>query len=852
MNLRQTGTIRWWPLVVIGGFWLVFWWPVVWGREQLFVRDLTLFALPAKHYILERFAALELPMWTAKVSAGMPFFADLSNQVLYPGNLLVALAPDLETGLSWFVVVHGVGASVGCYALSRSLGLSRAVSLWTSLTYGMSGYVLSISDNVNYLPAVAWVPAGLAAFVRGLSPSPDGHIKWRCMIAAASCLAMLVLAGDTFNAPVFGFAAGLIALFRVSRDARRAPGFEPQSAAVQPFSMVAVQLIGVGTLAAGLCAIQILPAFDLLELSVRGAGVPLERRGVWSFPPQRVLELVQPFLFGTRLPAADFLAPQLYPTKFVPWADSVYIGLIPVLMAITTLGWSRRAGAPWWILGATAIALGIGQHASYFGPLTDIVPFLDSHRYPEKWLYWVTLSLCMLAGLGAQALLNKLRTIARTRPGAFARILTSLAVLTALAMLLHWPVQAWLGDAFNIPSALWSSRFGTAVTHGAGLLLHTGGLGLVLLAVCWSPAPWWRAATGMLLMLAVADLWWVHHGHLPTAPADLAVDEVPWAVTAIERRGSHPLGQVRVWFDSKAAGRTVLATRSPVLTRIVRSFEARDELATRAYFLIYASLFQKARIAPNHGLRHGVRYLNAEWSPLQALHHRKAAGALLGHQAARYLASVGVGYVITAERRRMLELDVSGLREIAVEPTLNLRVLEVANPAPRVRLVPTIVVGHDSIVGTSSLPGPMLDTEQRTLIHRAPGSPSITAWPQTRADPGAAAKITSAAPEHYELAIVSPYDNAMVVLDESWFPGWSATINSTSASVHIANRRFLAVQVPKGEHRVTFSYQTPGFSTGVLISALTVGLCIALLVWERRRQPGARFPRSGATRELES
>ena len=66
--------------------------------------------------------------------------------------------------------------------------------MWGGMTYGLTGYVLSITDNVNFLPAVAWVPAALAAHSTALSRKSG---TWSAVTAL--CLSAMVLAGDAMN-----------------------------------------------------------------------------------------------------------------------------------------------------------------------------------------------------------------------------------------------------------------------------------------------------------------------------------------------------------------------------------------------------------------------------------------------------------------------------------------------------------------------------------------------------------------------------------------------------------------------------------------------------------------------------
>jgi hypothetical protein len=63
---------------------------------------------------------------------------------------------------------------------------------------------------------------------------------------------------------------------------------------------------------------------------------------------------------------------------------------------------------------------------------------------------------------------------------------------------------------------------------------------------------------------------------------------------------------------------------------------------------------------------------------------------------------------------------------------------------------------------------------------------------------------------------------------ETWDPGWRATIDGVPADVLCADDVFLAVALPAGAHDVTFSYSTPGLTTGIGISIASLCLLAAL------------------------
>ena len=60
-----------------------------------------------------------------------------------------------------------------------------------------------------------------------------------------------------------------------------------------------------------------------------------------------------------------------------------------------------------------------------------------------------------------------------------------------------------------------------------------------------------------------------------------------------------------------------------------------------------------------------------------------------------------------------------------------------------------------------------------------------------------------------------------LVLTDTWFPGWLATVNGEAATIHRANHLFRAVSVEAGKSKVVFEYEPLAFRVGVWISGLT-------------------------------
>ena len=67
-----------------------------------------------------------------------------------------------------------------------------------------------------------------------------------------------------------------------------------------------------------------------------------------------------------------------------------------------------------------------------------------------------------------------------------------------------------------------------------------------------------------------------------------------------------------------------------------------------------------------------------------------------------------------------------------------------------------------------------------------------------------------------------------LVLADTWYPGWKATLDDSLVEIHRVNYLFRGVTVPEGRHAIEFTYQPPSFRNGSLISV--TGLVIVFLL----------------------
>jgi ribosomal protein L33 len=97
-------------------------------------------------------------------------------------------------------------------------------------------------------------------------------------------------------------------------------------------------------------------------------------------------------------------------------------------------------------------------------------------------------------------------------------------------------------------------------------------------------------------------------------------------------------------------------------------------------------------------------------------------------------------------------------------------------------------------------------------------------------------------PERIELRSWSPRD-AVLVLSERDYPGWSARVDGQPSKVLRADYILRGVYLPAGRHEIELSFDPPGFALGVelagrvlaaLLLLVALRVALALLVGARR------------------
>jgi len=123
------------------------------------------------------------------------------------------------------------------------------------------------------------------------------------------------------------------------------------------------------------------------------------------------------------------------------------------------------------------------------------------------------------------------------------------------------------------------------------------------------------------------------------------------------------------------------------------------------------------------------------------------------------------------------------------------------------------------------------DFQRGVLLEADPGFASGPAAPVV------AAEIISYEPERVVVEAEAAGDS-LLVLSDSHYPGWQATVDGEPAQLLRANGLYRAVRLDQGRHRVVFEYAPASLRAGALLSSASL-LAFGALAFIARNRSGS-------------
>jgi hypothetical protein len=310
-----------------------------------------------------------IPFWNPYNFFGTPFSAQPDKGILYPLSAIVYLLP-FNIGIDLYITLHFFLASLFMYWLMRGW-VDRQSSLFSAITYGFSGFMLS-GINISYAPGASWTPLFLLALLRA-----EKLKSLRYGVGAGICLGMQFLCGT----PAFLYFNLLILFILGVYWTVRNFLF------IKILSVVLLSFLG-------LFLFQILPFLQMLSLSFRAESLPYSHTIDASLSPAELIELLLPGFTNIDVEGYSFC----YIGQW--WILSIYLGILPILFATIALFIKSRLTLTLGFGTLLLLLFSFGGYTPFHYLAYRLVPGIDLVRYPVKSFSHITLFLSILAGIG--------------------------------------------------------------------------------------------------------------------------------------------------------------------------------------------------------------------------------------------------------------------------------------------------------------------------------------------------------------------------------------------------------------------------------------------------------------------
>lgn len=748
-------------------------------------------------------------LWTGSMFSGMPTF---SISTKYEGNMLDPLYKYMFWGHRppSYLFISLVGAFLLMLAFGANIWLAVAGAVAvTFCSYNME--IIQVGHN-SKMVAIAFMPWALAALV----------YSYRKNALIGSALFAIAIAFQIkANHPqityylaiiIFGYA---IAELCGAIKAKKLPSFIKTSVMV---------LVG-GLLGIATNANMLIPTYEYSKYTMRGGselsadedvktgGLKIDYATNWSYGINEMPNLMIPNYNGGsssgtldrnsntykvlkgRYQGAEQLIRQL-PSYWGPQpftAGPMYMGAVSVFLFVLGLILVRDR-YKWWIVGVTAIAvmLSWGSHFMWFSEIWfKHVPMYNKFRTVSMILVILQMTIPIMAILGVKELFATEPTKENSR-----KMLKSLAIATAITAgfcLIVGLVPSLAGSFVSSSDASLPGDITSALQQDRQALLSNDAfrsLGLILAtaAILWISAIAGKIkpiiAYAAIAVLILGDLWTVDRRYL---------------------NKSHFFNQKE--FNSQYAERPV---DKLIHEDTDPSFRVLD---------VSVNTFNDAIVSYHHKTIGG-------YSPAKLQRYQDLIDYYIAPEMSQLTKDLNSA-IKGAETISDIE---KGFGYYPVLSMLNMRyvVFDGNNPPARYDkalgnawfVSKAIAAGNadEEIALLSSI-----DPAESAVIYTGSGA-KATAKPVSEND---RIELTSYAPNKLEYSYSSA-NGGLAVFSEIYYPaGWTATIDGKDElEILRANWTLRALDLPAGNHSLTFTFRPESYYTGK-----TISLCTSLAIW---------------------
>lgn len=709
--------------------------------------------------------------WMPYTFGGMPFLANTGNgDTFYPTFLLrLFLSPD--AGVSLGFMIHLVLAGVFMFLFLRALKLDWGAAFTGGAAYLMSGQIVSLVSpgHDGKLFVSALLPLALYFLYKGVTgPS------WRSYVGFGVTVGLSLITPHVQLTYYLLMAAGFWWLYLVFLSGER-----PASSSWTTMAVLFVGALGLGF---ALASIQLMPFFEYIPFSPRGAAGSsssgYEYGTGWSMPPEEVIGTLWPAFMGN---LRDYWGRN--PFKL----HSDYIGIAALILASFGFLLEGRKRLAWFFIFLTGYGLlyAFGGYTPFYRIPYTILPGISKTRVPSMIFFLVSFSVAALSAMGVQALVQLDDAIRRKRLLWLAGVLGVLSLLAVAG-----GIQLFM-ELMADPQ-----RFGGVIANYPNFRIDAVRVlffGLLTIGLLWRrfPQAVWGLAIGAVVLL---DLWTVERQFIlwtPPAAESFAADGVVQAV-----QGDRTIFRVLPYgvYDEN---------RNYLMTHRVRSVLGYNGQELHRYDELLGGKNEWKNLgSPSLWRLLAIKYVVLP-QEIEGASLTKIAGPVPTHDGQQV-------YVYRFDEAQPF----ASLVPLAIKTPEEQIIPTLADPRFDGRRF--LLVSPDASVGMAAPLGPVDIIE----------NPVHTEMPREG---------------QYRFTLAEPAaQDAFLSVSENWYPDWHATVDGEPAEVVRAQFSLMAVPVPAGAKVVELTFSSGAYQRGKTVTLTIVALLILMLLADgvaRLRRP---------------
>jgi len=815
---------------------LFFFYDLLGERFLLIERDLCPYFIPPRFFWVESIKHGSFPLWNPYQFSGHPFFANPQHAIFYPLNSLFFLLP-FDIAFNAIIILHFFLGGLFTYLFLKDLKVNSAGALISGLIFMLSGYLLSVHSLLTILLSSVWTPLIMLFFRRAINGKGFKNEIITAILITISFLGggIEIVYGNFLVLLIMVVFSPFPYIEFVADKPRRYKFFFSAPVywgRIRNLFNRCRSLVIVSILFLFLSAIQLFPFLELFHHSIRGNGISYPEATTWSFAPKDVLLFFLPDAYGYFLDMKKYWVTQC-------WFKTLYTGGLPFILCLiffitpsSPFSPSEERVRRFWgeqklfvILMALSIFLSLGHYNPLYPFVFKYIPFFNGIRYPAKFLYIFILVLSITAGLGFQRLFELSKESGRKR---FKNIFIIFSLISGFLLLIlvlgHKEIEHFLKlreidfPQFNLL---------TVNLYNAKRFFFYLALFFLLIRI-GNEVKWKGWAKILLVFFLIADLF----GNMGYYGKE-NVEDYLRKTKSLEIISSDK-GNYRVFSTAKTISMdTTILIDDPTFLNVLKEKNIPSmNLFYHLHDIWGIDVIRVKRVDDFHNVLIGTPALSA----------------------AHLLDLCGVKYITSVtplEGTNQFELIYARLeglqgkkKDLLKKNTIKL--YKNRSPLPRAWLVRDFKV-LDSKTILSRMTSKDFRPDREVLLEEKPkwGGEAIGGrrGPPLRKTNDLGEPL-SGLPQKVEIIyeknnclqlLVKSKEDNLLVLSDTYYPGWKAFVDGTPQKIYQADYAFRAVPLNPGTHRLEFVYDPMSFKLGAGVTLLGILGCIGM-GWVARRK----------------